>query len=222
MAEHEPLRPTSPAQRAALDEAVSRYQEALTPDVARYLLHRGISEEAADTARLGVVSDPAPGHGRFEGWLAIPYLRADGEPLTIRFRCLEDHDHSEYKHGKYMSIEDDITRVYGVESLHGNHSEIHVTEGEFDRNILRFQMGWPAVGFPGASNWAGKHRRMLAGFSRIWVWGDPDEAGAKFIMRVTRSLRQARGVQLRVGDVTDTFLDGGHDALGELLEEAGK
>jgi hypothetical protein len=188
--------------------------------VARYLARRGITEQAAVTARLGVVDDPAPGHGRFEGWLAIPYLRADGEPLTIRFRCLEDHEHSDYSHGKYMSVFEDDDRVYGVESLHGNHPEIHLTEGEFDRNVLRFQMGWPAVGMPGAGKWKGKHRRMLAGFSNIWVWGDPDEAGAKFVHKVTRSLRQARAVQLRVGDVTETWQQGGTAALRALMEEA--
>lgn len=222
MAEHEPLRPTSPAQRAALEAAVERYEAALTPEVARYLARRGITEEAAVTARLGVVDDPAPGHARFEGWLAIPYLRADGEPLSIRFRCLEDHDHSEYHHGKYMSMEEDDARVYGVESLHGNHSEVHLTEGEFDRNVLRFQMGWPAVGMPGASGWKGKHRRMLAGFSRVWVWGDPDDAGARFVLKVTRSLRQARGVQLRLGDVTETWQQGGTAALHALIEEASR
>jgi hypothetical protein len=200
---------------------VGRYEAALTPEVARYLARRGITEVAAVTARLGVVDDPAPGHHKFMGWLAIPYLRADGEPLTIRFRCLEDHDHQDaHGGGKYMSVFEDPDRVYGVESLHGNHHEIHLTEGEFDRNILRFQMGWPAVGMPGASKWKGKHRRMLAGFSRIWVWGDPDDAGAKFINKVTRSLRQARGVNLRLGDVTETWQQGGTAALRALVEEA--
>jgi hypothetical protein len=200
--------------------AVGRYEAALTPEVARYLAHRGITEQAAVTARLGVVDDPAPGHGKYVGWLAIPYLRADGEPLSLRFRCLEDHEHKDLGHGKYMSISEDEARVYGVESLHGNHSDIHLTEGEFDRNVLRFQMGWPAVGMPGASGWQPKHRRMLAGFSRVWIWGDPDDAGAKFVNKVSRSLRQARGVQLRVGDVTETWQQGGTAALAALIEEA--
>jgi len=60
---------------------------------------------------------------------------------------------------------------------------------------------------------------MLAGFSRIYVWGDPDDAGAAFMQRVCKALRQAKAVNLRDGDVTETYLAGGADALLALIEE---
>lgn len=217
MSEREPLRPSSDSQRTALDEAVSRYQAALTSDAAAFLLRRGVSRETAATNRLGVVSDAAPGHGAYEGWLAIPYLRHDFQAVSLRFRCLEDHDHRDYGHGKYMGLYDEPTRVFFVPAIHQADDEIHIAEGEFDAMILN-QVGLPAVAIPGVENWKGHHRRMLAGFSRVWVWGDPDDAGAKFIARVCRAMRQARGVQLTTGDVTETYLAEGAAGLYALIE----
>jgi hypothetical protein len=202
-----------------LEEAVSSYQAAVTADVARYLLARGIGKAEAATSRLGVVADPYPGHGRYAGMLAIPYLDRHGRPLTIRFRCLENHDHRAHFHGKYNTLPDDPPRLYGIDSVHQAGREIHLTEGELDRTVLR-KVGWPAVGAPGSEMWFGRHRRMLAGFSRVWVWGDPDDAGAKFITKVCRSLRSARAVRRsRFGDVTETYMAGGEAALHALVEE---
>lgn len=207
------MRPLSDSQREALEEATSAYQAQLTADVAGFLLARGIDREVAATARLGVVLDPFPGHGRMRGWLAIPYLDRNGQPLQIRFRCPEEHNHRAFGHGKYMTPTGNPARMYGIESIHQAGDEIHVTEGELDREILRHKLGVHAVGVPGVESWKGRHSRMLAGFSRIWVWGDPDDAGANFVQRVIRSLRQAKGINLRLGDVTDTYLAGGMDAL---------
>ncbi|MFC3504425.1 toprim domain-containing protein [Micromonospora krabiensis] len=202
-----------------MDEAVSRYQAALTSDAAAFLLRRGISRETAVTNRLGVVSDPMPGHGQYEGWLAIPYLRHDGQAVSVRFRCIAGHEdcRRDYGHGKYMSLEDEPSRVFYIPAIHSADDEIHVAEGEFDAMILN-QVGLPAVAIPGASGWQGHHRRMLAGFSRVWVWGDPDDAGAKFVARVSRAMRQARGVQLSIGDVTETYLAEGTAGLYALIE----
>lgn len=202
----------------ALDEAVSRYQGALTREGAAFLTARGISRETAVTNRLGVVSDPAPGHGKLVGFLSIPYLRQDGQAVSIRFRCISDHNHGEHYHGKYMSLEGEPVRVYNVGAIHAAGDTIHVAEGEFDAMILN-QVGLPAVAIPGVEAWSGHTRRMLAGFSRVWVWGDPDDAGAQFITRVCRAMRQAKGVQLRLGDVTETYLALGAEGLYELIEE---
>ncbi len=218
MSEREPLRPLSPSQREALEEATASYQAALTADAARYLAARGIGQAEVDTFRLGVVGDPHPGHARYRGMLAIPYLDRDGHPLTIRFRCLEDHNHRDFGHGKYNTLPDDPPRLYGVDSIHAAGDEIHLTEGELDRIIL-CKVGWHAVASPGSEMWFGRHRRMLAGFSRVWVWGDPDDAGAKFTNKVCRSLRSAKGVRLRIGDVTETYLHGGEKSLHDLIDE---
>jgi DNA primase len=202
-----------------LEEATRAYQAALTPGVARYLLDRGIGREEAVTHRLGVVGDhPFPGHERFRGMLAIPYLDRNGSPLTIRFRCLEDHDHRAHFHGKYNTITDDPPRMYGIDSVHQAGDTIDVAEGELDRIILR-KIGLHAVAIPGASIWQSRHRRMLAGFNRVRVWGDPDDAGAQFTARICRALRSAKGVRLQDGDVTETYMQGGAQALLDLIKE---
>lgn len=221
MPEHEPLRPLSPSQRAMLEEATATYQAALTADAAQYLLGRGITEDEAATYRLGVVANPLPGHERQAGRLAIPYLGHDGRVLTMRFRCLETHSHRDFGHGKYNSLKDDPPRLYGIDAIHAAGDEIHVTEGELDAITLR-RVGLHAVAVPGAALWRPRHRRMLAGFSRVWVWADPDEAGAELTTRVCRSLRSARGVRLRDGDVTETYMKEGAQALLDLIGEGGQ
>ncbi|MFG1602827.1 toprim domain-containing protein [Actinoplanes sp. NPDC049265] len=200
-----------------MEEATATYQAAVTADAARYLLARGIDQHTAATFRLGVVADPLPGHERFRGYLAIPYLDRDDHPLSIRFRCLNDgHVHREHGHGKYMSLAGEPARVYNVSAVHRADDEIHIAEGEFDAQVLTI-VGLPAIAIPGASGWKAHHRRMLAGFSRAWVWGDADDAGADFTTRVCRSLRTAKGVRLRRGDVTDTYLRDGANALHALV-----
>ncbi len=217
MQEQESLRPLSPAQMEALEEATARYEAAVTPDVVDYLEGRGIDYwHTAVTSRLGVVNDPLPGHERFRGFLAIPYLDRYGSPLTIRFRCLQKHDHREFGHGKYMSLPGDQPRMYGIDAIFWAEDEIHVTEGELDRLILT-KIGLPAVAIPGAQIWQPRHRIMLSGFNRIWVWGDPDDAGADLVNKITRSLPRARGVRLTVGDVSDTYLANGAEHLLSLV-----
>jgi DNA primase len=200
-----------------LEEAVCKYEADMTVQAARYLLDRGLTQETVRTRRLGVVADPIPGHEAFRGMLAIPYMLR-GEALRVRFRCIEDHDHREFSHGKYMQPSGETLMVYNVDAIHDANHVLHVTEGEFDAMILQ-QAGLPAVGFPGASTFRGHHGRMLAGFNRLWIWGDPDAAGAEFVTKVTNRLpRSARGVKLRAGDVTDTYLAGGVKSLYGLID----
>jgi DNA primase len=214
--EREPLRPLSESQREALEEAVTRYQAALTVDAIAYLVDRGLTKETAATFRLGSVVDPMPGHGKFQGFLAIPYL-IDTHPVSIRFRCIQSHDHDANYHGKYMSMAEEPARMFNARAIDEAEDEIHLTEGEFDAIILN-QAGYPAVAIPGVHNWMPRHMRMLAGFSRVYVWADPDDAGAEFAARVARALRSAKVLQLRNGDVSDTYLTGGAEALKAVYE----
>ena len=170
--EQESLQPLSDLQLETLEEATAAYQAAVTREAAHYLAGRGIDKAVATGHRLGVVADPMPGHERFRGWLAIPYLDKDGQPLTIRFRCLQQHDHRDLGHGKYMSLPDDIPRMFNIGAIHRAGDEIHVTEGELDALVLT-KIGLPAVAVPGAHLWKPRHRVMLAGFNRVWVGATP-------------------------------------------------
>lgn len=217
MSEPEPLRPHSASQRETLDEATASYQAAVTANAARYLLARGIDRQTAHMFRLGVVADPAPGHARFAGFLAIPYLDRDSRALSLRFRCMQTHEHRDHGHGKYMSVTDEPARMFHIAAIHQADDEIHLCEGELDAVILN-RIGLPAVAVPGVNAWRAHHRRMLAGFSKVWVWADPDDAGADLANRVTRALRSAKAVRLRGGDVTDTYLRGGAADLRALID----
>lgn len=216
--EDDQLSPLSESQLESLEEATASYEASMTKDAASYLKARGLDRDVAVAARLGVVADPMPGHERFRGWLAIPYLDKDGQPLTIRFRCLQQHEHREFGHGKYMSLPDDPPRMFNIGAIHRAGDEIHVTEGELDALVLN-KIGLPAVAVPGAHLWKPRHRVMLAGFNRIWVWGDPDDAGADFTNKITRSLVRAKGVRLRTGDVTDEYIRGGAEAVLAFLPD---
>lgn len=219
------LRPITASQIAMMEEATATYRASRSL-ADGWLAARGIASETADTFRLGVVTDPFPGHERMRGYLAIPYLGygPDGEEqvLSIRFRCLDSVAHlglrcDELSHGKYQGMAGEHTRMFNVRAIKDADDEIHLTEGELDAVILS-QAGFPAVAIPGATNWKRHHTRMLAGFNRIFVWGDPDEAGAKLVTEVLNRLRNAAPVRLTVGDVGETFLAGGYDALDAARE----
>lgn len=218
MSEREHLQPVPASQMEALETAIQSYQDRLTVPAARYLQARGIGQQEAATARLGVVVEPFAGHSRYQGMLAIPYLDKAGRPLTVRFRCMEEHEHRDYFHGKYNSIAGDPGRLYNVAAIHraaATGDEIHVTEGELDSIILN-KIGLMAVALPGASTWRPHHRRMLAGFNKVYVWGDDDDAGAEFVQKITHSMRSAVGVNIRGGDVTDNYLAHGAQHLLDL------
>lgn len=213
------MRPLSDSQRETIEEAVTDYHRAVTP-VLPYLAARGISEAVAATFRLGVVADPHPAHQSFRGFISIPYLDKDSKALTVRFRCPEEHNHRDMNHGKYMSISEDWSRPFNIRAIHeavaAHSDEIHVCEGEFDAMILN-SLGLHAIAVPGANLWQPSYRRMLAGFSRIWVWGDPDEAGAELVQRVTKACKRAKGVRLKDGDVSDVYVKQGPAALLSLV-----
>lgn len=240
MTEHDDtLRPLGSEQMMALEDATSRYEEALTFDLEaqEYLEARGIDSHLAgtfragdgggiDNYRLGVVTDPAPGHPRFGKWLSIPYLDAKGRPLQIRFRCIADHGNGigaapHEGHGKYMGVTGDHTRLFNVGAVLRARDEIHVTEGEFDAMILN-KAGLPAVACPGVNNYKPHYSRIFAGFSRVYVWGDNDDAGNAYMAELTRKILRSRGVQVPRGDITEHYLEHGAESLRSLIERGSK
>lgn len=208
-----------------MEAAVASYSEQLTEgsDAWEYLKRRGLSPKVIAGARLGVVHDPRPEHLRYRGMLAIPYLAGDGHPVQVRFRCMKDHNHRDFGHGKYNTVSGDPARMFGIDSLlegrRDHRSPLHVTEGELDSLVLR-GLGMYAVAMPGATLWKRHHTKMLEGFNRIFIWGDPDEAGAEMVTNIKRHLRQAVSVGLRDGDVNETFLKHGPEGIRRLLHEA--
>lgn len=215
------LAPVHEGRVVELDAALWSYQEALgeSDEAVQYLLGRGLSPETCERFRLGLVGeDFLPAHGRQRGRLVIPYLGVDGRPVTVRFRCLGGHSCKELGHGKYASLPGDASRTFNVRAVAADPAVLHVCEGEFDAMVLS-QLGGAAVALPGVSSLAARHARMFGGFDRVWVWGDPDEAGEDFGRRVCGMVPQARQVGLRLGDVSETFAQVGGQGVRSLVPE---
>lgn len=220
MGEESKVVPLTHDQLEYLESAVSRYSHALNTDAhaTHYLGRRGFNQRIAEDFRLGVVCDALPGHERFEGMLAIPYLGRGDVPLSIRFRCIEDHSCKELKHGKYNGMSGEVGRMFNVRAIFKAKDSINLCEGEIDTMILNM-LGMPAIGMPGATTFRPRHRKMLAGFSRIHIWADPDEAGHAFANKVGQALPQARTVRLIDGDVNETYLRHGAKGIKELIKQ---
>lgn len=204
-------------QRNLLESQTSRYQEHLYV-AAEYLEGRGITEDTAVTARLGVVDEPI--HGDTDAAynrLSIPFLTRSGS-VDIRFRCLRNHDCGEVGCSKYLGRPGSSLRIYGVEDLVSAGDTIGVTEGELDRLILH-QLGYPAVGLPGAESWKRHWHRLFEDFARIVVFGDGDPAGHRFIRKMMDEFPQSvEGVQLPEDeDVNSMFLLEGSEYFDHIL-----
>lgn len=222
--EHESLQPVRASEVSHLTATTIKYMDHLA-EVQPWLDARGIDMVAANTFHLGYVADPIPGHEMYKGTLAIPYRgeSVDGgfhPTLTMRFRCVRPHEGAckDLGHPKYMTMKGDTSRMFNVPAIVEATTEIHVAEGELDAVLLN-RLGYPAVALPGALQWKRHHSRMLAGFDRVFIWGDPDEAGSEMVSTICKHLRQAIPVRLKNGDVGETYLSEPW-MLAEALEEA--
>lgn len=157
------------------------------------------------------------GHEWYRNRVVIPYSLYDGTVVSLRFRCGSDHDCKEAGHPKYLTEGGDITHLYNSPALFEPGDEIHLCEGEFDAMILS-QCGRLAVASPGSQVTPAHHLRLLAGFSRIYVWGDGDDAGREFAARVRKTHRRATAVRLPQGeDVTSVYVKQGVEGLLDLI-----
>lgn len=136
---------------------------------------RGLTEETCQSAGLGVVVEPAPGHDAYRNRLAIPYVTRAGV-VDIRFRCLQQHDCGDAHHPKIMGLPGSSLRLFHVEGLFDSRDYVCICEGEFDTLILK-QCGLPAVGLPGTQSWKPHYARIFEDYQRVYVFGDGDQAG---------------------------------------------
>lgn len=223
-------RPVTASKIATMMQAVERYEKTSSSAIA-YLAARGLEPETVLNFRLGVVSDPLPGHEPYQGYLAIPYLgttfEGEEQVWSLRFRCIADHGRDEFGqpvkckdlgHGKYQSLPGDSLRMFNTSVLQNPQFDIHVCEGELDAVVLT-QLGYPAVAAPGAMFWRPKHNKLLAGFQRVFVWADGDNAGNEFAATVMQHLQRAAQVPLPAkSDVNEVYLEGGASAIAELAK----
>lgn len=211
------LQPLSVSQKASLRAAADLYERQMTPEVLAYLAGRGLSTETVSEFRIGHVSSPMDGHEWLQGRLAIPYLGPAGNVYNLRFRCLAHDDCKAANcHAKYISLPGLPSRVFNVRAMAGNSDVLHVTEGELDC-ITLCACGLPAVGIPGVENMPAHFPRMVAGFSRVFIWADGDEAGRELVKTFTQKIPQAESRIMRAGeDVNSIFVKEGKDAILEI------
>lgn len=212
----------SPARRVALQQAADKFNASLDEAALGYLAGRGITEEMANERLLGLVSvDTEPVYAEMVGRLAIPYLTPSGV-VSIRFRCIEDHDCKEFEeangfHKKYMQMKGSDDHLYNVAALHERHPAIGITEGEFDAAITDEHV-LPCVGVPGATKWRPYWGRLFEDFDRVFVIGDGDPAGRKFVDKLVGILPNAHPVMMPADqDPNSYFVTHGADALTGLI-----
>ena len=215
----------SESQRQFLRESTERYHANLEGSpAAEYLETRGLGwpslKETMDRFQLGFVGDPLPGHEHFRGFLAIPYLRwsphHDWAVVSIRFRCIEDHDHK--GHGKYMTTAGDRPRLFNTLALLKDSAKIVITEGEIDAMTAQ-ACGIPAVGVPGAQAWQPYFKEPFLGYRNVYVLADGDDPGIQFANTVAATLPNAKVIPMPSGeDVNSLVLTKGKEALLERLK----
>jgi hypothetical protein len=211
------VRPSSELQRS-LAQVAKAYEAQLDEATVSYLAARSVSESAARTFHLGLVTDPAPGHDMFVGRLSIPYVTPMGA-RTIKFRCLEDHDCGEVGCPKYLGLAGAKPRMFNAMALIEGPPVVAVCEGELDAIVCSSRLV-PAVGIPGVSSWLPHFPRMFAGTPRVLVLVDNDEKldgrnpGRELAERVARDVEQAEVIPPPKGlDLTEWIQAEGLDAV---------
>lgn len=112
----------------------------------------------------------------FQGKVTIPYL-VNGQCIQIRGKDMQ---------GKYLTPPGDSTRLYNIDTTREAKNLI-ITEGELDALVLE-QIGFNAVGCPGASAWQDPWNTYVEDVKRIYSCFDRDEAGDKGRKKLEKSL----------------------------------
>ena len=173
-----------------MEQATARYA-ANVYSLASYLDARGIGEQAAISARLGLVSDPVVGHERFVGWMSIPYVTPAG-PVAMKFRCVSDHDCKDVGCQRYDAPAGQKARLYGAHTLIQGGEVAAVAEGEFKQIVVHNVLGIPAVS-TSAGAWLDHYPRTLADYGKVLVIADNDDPGLKHAKdKVLKSLPQGQ------------------------------
>ena len=200
----------SDSQKELLGLATHKYAENIL--VAEdYLKSRGITQEVARLARLGVVTEAEPGHEAFIGRLSIPYITKSGV-VDIRFRALNPAVEP-----KYMGMAGTDTKLYNVLDIERAGDWIGICEGELDTLTMSRLVGVPCVGVPGANSWKKHYTRLLADFERVFVFADGDQPGREFASSLAREL-PCTVINFGDGeDVNSAYIKYGAEAIREKI-----
>lgn len=208
----------SESQRDTLQQAVTEFHAQMPDSPAEeHLIHRGLYQsdlqEQVERFRLGYVGDPLPGFERYQGMLAIPYLRVHPRHgwgcVSIRFRRLGESG------PKYRTMPGDRPRLYNTNALNLNVRDVGITEGELDA-VTASVCGLPTVGVPGAQSWKPHFAELFRGYRTVYVFTDGDTAGEQFGETIGSQLSNSKIIPCPPGeDINSLLIDGGVETVRE-------
>lgn len=203
-------------------EAAKLYQSQYRGSPAEaYLIARGL-DEGADRWLPGYVGSAKTGHEKYKEHLVLPYLRPAGGPhkvATIRFRCIRDEcvkdsdgtyfflkgeKERHEGHGKYQSLPGDHPRLFNTEALITASPYVAITEGEFSSWAVVLD-DVPATAIQGVSAWKDHFDRAFAGYEKVFILGDGDEAGRKMTEKLAERLPNGVPIELPDGEDPDSL-----------------
>lgn len=198
-----------------------------------YVAARGL-DGVASRFGLGYVDSALPGHERYSGYLAMPYLRpagGDDGVATVRFRCIADQcvkdasgayffqtgDKERHQgHGKYMSLPGDPPRLYNTGALIEPGPIAVVVEGEFDTQSWA-AVDVPAVGAPGTGTWRDYWTPALLGYETVFLIAE-DEPGLVFMDGLAADIPHSKVIQMPDGqDSNSVLVNSGPAALRKRI-----
>ena len=115
--------------------------------------------------------------------IRMPYFDKSGAELCTRYRIALIGDKFRWAKGSKLSL-------YGLWRLDDQAADVILVEGESDTQTLKYH-GIAALGVPGAQNWKAAWTEHLAGRG-VYVWREPDDAGAQFVARIAKDLPDLR------------------------------
>lgn len=211
----------SESQRDYLKEAVSAFVSQLPGSPAEaHLEERGLLDdglaEATAKFRFGYVGDPLQGFERYQGMLAIPYLRRHPRHgwgcVSIRFRRLTEDG------PKYRTMPGDRPRLFNTQALNQPVRKVGITEGEMDAAVATV-CGLPSVGVPGAQSWRPHFAELFRGYETVYVFTDGDEPGEKFGDTIAAALPNSKIIPAEPGeDLNSLLISDGPGAVAERFQ----
>lgn len=204
--------------RNYLEQACRTYEENLNGSPAeKYLLKRGITKEVQTYFRLGFVHEEnlSPGHERYVGRLAIPYVTPSGI-VQIRFRAVPEDGipGNPEDSPKYLSESGAPKTFFNPRALGVISDVLAVCEGEID-TMSCVVAGIQAIGIPGDKGWIPVFARALK-YRNIVILADNDDKGTgrEHGETVQRDVRGSKLILMPSGyDVNKFLVDFGPEAL---------
>ncbi len=128
----------------------------------------------------------------------IPYRDAEGHEVAVRFRVgLSGGDRFRWRKGSRPTL-------YGLERLGEARrtGSVSLVEGESDAQTLS-QVGFPALGLPGAASWREEWAQYLDGIATVYVAIEPDKGGQAVLKWLRRSAIRDRARLVLLADAKD-------------------